>query len=58
MTTPTRARDAFVTLNGARFHSRIADGRVAEEWEIMDRLGLLQQLGAMPAPQVAPSAAP
>lgn len=37
------------------FISRIADGKVAEEWEIMDRFGLLQQLGAIAA-QAAPSA--
>lgn len=27
---------------------RIADGKIAEEWEIADLLGLLQQLGAVP----------
>ncbi len=29
---------------------RIANGKVAEEWLSSDRLGLLQQLGAFPAP--------
>lgn len=29
---------------------RIADGQVVEEWEISDQLGLMQQLGAIPAP--------
>ena len=29
---------------------RIADGRIAEEWTVWDALGLLQQLGAVPAP--------
>jgi steroid delta-isomerase-like uncharacterized protein len=28
---------------------RIADGKIAEEWEMSDLLGLLQQLGAVPA---------
>jgi steroid delta-isomerase-like uncharacterized protein len=27
---------------------RIADGQVAEEWEVSDQLGLMQQLGAIP----------
>ena len=29
---------------------RVANGRVAEEWLSSDRLGLLQQIGAIPAP--------
>ena len=29
---------------------RIADGQIAEEWTVWDALGLLQQVGAMPAP--------
>ena len=33
--------------------SRIADGQIAEEWQLGDVLGLLQQLGA--APPSAPS---
>jgi len=28
---------------------RIADGQVVEEWEVSDQLGLMQQLGAIPA---------
>jgi steroid delta-isomerase-like uncharacterized protein len=28
---------------------RIADGRIAEQWVVMDALGLLKQLGALPA---------
>jgi hypothetical protein len=32
---------------------RIADGKVAEEWAENDIVGLLQQLGALPAPQTA-----
>jgi predicted ester cyclase len=27
---------------------RIADGRIAEHWNVVDRLGLLGQLGALP----------
>jgi steroid delta-isomerase-like uncharacterized protein len=29
--------------------SRCSDGKVVEEWEICDTLGLLQQIGALPA---------
>jgi predicted ester cyclase len=27
---------------------RIEDGKIAEEWEIFDMYGLMQQLGAIP----------
>jgi steroid delta-isomerase-like uncharacterized protein len=30
--------------------SRIANGNIVEEWEIFDTLGMLQQLGVVPAP--------
>jgi steroid delta-isomerase-like uncharacterized protein len=30
--------------------NRVAGGRVAEHWVVLDTLGLLQQLGALPAP--------
>jgi len=30
--------------------NRIVDGKVAEHWFVVDMLGLLQQLGAVPAP--------
>ncbi|HYE94861.1 MAG TPA: ester cyclase [Rubricoccaceae bacterium] len=33
---------------------RIADGRVAALQGVFDRLGLMQQLGVIPAPEVAP----
>jgi predicted ester cyclase len=29
---------------------RVADGRIVEHWNIVDRLGLLTQLGALPVP--------
>ncbi len=29
---------------------RIADGKIVEEWTVWDALGLLQQVGAVPAP--------
>jgi steroid delta-isomerase-like uncharacterized protein len=30
--------------------NRVADGQVAEHWVVLDQLGLLHQLGALPAP--------
>jgi steroid delta-isomerase-like uncharacterized protein len=33
--------------------SRCADGRIAEEWELVDVAGLLQQIGALPEPATA-----
>lgn len=30
--------------------NRVADGEVAEHWVVLDQLGLLRQLGAIPAP--------
>ena len=32
---------------------RIADGKIAEDWSVWDTLGLLQQIGAVPAPASA-----
>jgi predicted ester cyclase len=29
---------------------RLAEGKIAEQWEQMDMLGLMQQLGVIPAP--------
>jgi predicted ester cyclase len=29
---------------------RLAGGKLAEQWAVMDALGLLQQLGAVPGP--------
>jgi steroid delta-isomerase-like uncharacterized protein len=31
--------------------NRVADGKVVEHWVALDQLGLLQQLGAVPAPE-------
>jgi steroid delta-isomerase-like uncharacterized protein len=28
---------------------RLAEGKIAEEWEIFDEMGIMQQLGAIPA---------
>jgi predicted ester cyclase len=43
---PTGNRVTFVgiTIN------RIEGGKVAEEWQIFDALGMMQQLGAIPSP--------
>jgi steroid delta-isomerase-like uncharacterized protein len=41
-----------VELSGITI-SRCADGRIAEEWELVDALGALQQIGALPAPAAA-----
>jgi len=43
---PTGNRVSFVgiTIN------RLEDGKVAEEWQIFDALGMMQQLGAIPSP--------
>ena len=32
---------------------RLKDGRIVEHWNVVDRLGLLQRLGALPEPSVA-----
>lgn len=39
-----------VTVTGIGIH-RIADGKIAEHWPQPDLLGLMQQLGAIPAPE-------
>lgn len=41
-----------VTVTGVVI-SRFSGGKAAEEWELIDTLGMLQQLGAIPAPEQA-----
>ena len=41
-----------VTVSGITV-SRLEDGKIAEEWELMDALGMLVQLGAVPQPATA-----
>jgi steroid delta-isomerase-like uncharacterized protein len=43
---PTGKRFTIAGINV----SRIADGKVVEDWTVLDMLGMLQQLGAVPAP--------
>ena len=50
---PTRKR---VTITGISIH-RIAGGRIVEEWQEWDSLGLMQQLGAVPTLKFEPKAA-
>jgi steroid delta-isomerase-like uncharacterized protein len=40
--------DKLVVLTGMSIR-RIADGKIAEEWVVSDTLGLMQQMGAIPA---------
>jgi steroid delta-isomerase-like uncharacterized protein len=44
----TPATGRSVELSGITI-SRCVDGRIAEEWELVDALGAFQQVGAMPA---------
>jgi len=41
-----------VTVSGMTI-SRLAGGKIAEEWELIDALGMLVQLGAVPQPATA-----
>jgi len=34
---------------------RIADGRLAEGWAVIDIMGVMQQIGAVPSPERAPA---
>jgi steroid delta-isomerase-like uncharacterized protein len=45
----TPATGRRVELTGITI-SRCVDGRIAEEWELVDAVGALQQVGALPAP--------
>jgi steroid delta-isomerase-like uncharacterized protein len=37
---------------------RVRDGKMVEHWNVVDAMGLMQQLGAVPAPASAASPAP
>src|SRR5215218_4011311 len=39
-----------VMITGITIH-RIEDGKIVEEWENWDALGLMQQIGAVPSPE-------
>ncbi len=41
--------DKHVTLTGMSIR-RLEEGKIAEEWVVSDMLGLMQQMGAIPAP--------
>ena len=43
-----------ITLTAMEIY-RIAEGKIAEQWVIIDALGMMQQLGAIPAPGQAAS---
>jgi steroid delta-isomerase-like uncharacterized protein len=45
--TGNRVRVVGMTIHG------IADGQIAETWEIYDALGMMQQIGAIPSPEEA-----
>lgn len=37
---------------------RIGDGKIAEEWTLFDQMGMMQQIGAIPAPAQTQPATP
>jgi predicted ester cyclase len=41
-----------ITVSGI-FVDRVVDGKIVERWGIFDQLGLMQQLGVIPAPEQA-----
>ena len=45
---PMPATDPTATATGAIF-CRVANGRIVEQWDVDDRLGVMQQLGLMTA---------
>ena len=46
-----------VAITGLTIH-RIEEGKIVEEWENWDALGLMQQIGAVPAPEQSEEASP
>jgi hypothetical protein len=54
------SRDARYTryLNGRTIFLRIADSKIVERWGEWDALGMMQQLGAFPAPEQSEEASP
>jgi steroid delta-isomerase-like uncharacterized protein len=46
-----------VAITGITIH-RIEEGKIVEEWENWDALGLMQQIGAVPAPEQSEEASP
>jgi steroid delta-isomerase-like uncharacterized protein len=52
---PIPATGRTVTMQGIIIH-RIRDGKIAEDWVVRDTLGLMQQLGVIPAPGAAEAA--
>jgi hypothetical protein len=44
---------AYAMVSRAPTVSRLVNGKIAEEWELMDALGMLVQLGAVPQPATA-----
>jgi steroid delta-isomerase-like uncharacterized protein len=47
---PATGKRATVTGVGI---SHFSDGKVTEDWEVMDTFGMMQQLGVTPAPELA-----
>lgn len=41
-----------ISVSGIIIHC-VEDGKIAEEWEMPDNMGLMQQIGAIPAPEGA-----
>lgn len=42
-----RAQMTGITIN------RIRDGKISESWSVYDALGMMQRIGAIPAPHTA-----
>lgn len=46
------ASDAPIAVEGTAF-LRVADGKITQFWGFLDQLGLMQQIGGLPAPEEA-----